>query len=75
MAARRKREGLVIQLSAQLTDIALPQVEKGLTLCELFAAYLMTSNGRYLVQQFHGTYPEVAITEIKMLDLVLWQTR
>lgn len=32
-------------------------------------------NGKYLVQRFRETYPDANVTEIKMLDLVLWQTR
>lgn len=40
-----------------------------------FSGYLKTDNGRYLVRQFRRSYPVVQLTEIKMLDLVLWQTR
>jgi hypothetical protein len=37
--------------------------------------FLETGDGRYLVRRFRGIYPDARITEIKMLDLVLWQTR
>ena len=37
--------------------------------------FLKTDVGRYLVKRFRATYPEADVTEIKMLDLVLWQTR
>jgi hypothetical protein len=40
-----------------------------------FAEFLKTENGRYLVRRFRETYPTANITETKMLDLVLWQTR
>ncbi|WP_417069215.1 hypothetical protein [Niveibacterium terrae] len=41
----------------------------------LFAAYLHTSDGEYLVQEFNRIYPNTGTTDEKMLDLVLWQTR
>ncbi len=41
----------------------------------LFAEWLTTESGRYLVAQFGAYYPEVQVTPVKMLDLVLWQTR
>jgi hypothetical protein len=28
-----------------------------------------------LVKRFRATYPKADVTEIKVLDLVLWQTR
>jgi hypothetical protein len=40
-----------------------------------FTAYLVTEDGRYLVTRFRATYAGIDISEIKMLDLVLWQTR
>jgi len=40
-----------------------------------FNEYLQTSDGRYLVAKFKKSYPNADITEVKMLDLVLWQTR
>jgi hypothetical protein len=40
-----------------------------------FTAYLATADGRYLVTRFRETYFGIDISEIKMLDLVLWQTR
>ncbi len=46
-----------------------------LKLVDEFANFLKTENGVYLKEQFNLAYPEVGITKIKMLDLVLWQTR
>lgn len=40
-----------------------------------YADYLQSEQGRYLVNQFRKTYPHADITEVKMLDLVLWQAR
>lgn len=40
-----------------------------------FNEFLSMENGKYLVQRFRETYPDADITEVKMLDLVLWQTR
>jgi hypothetical protein len=40
-----------------------------------FSEYLTTETGRYLVRRFQESYPKVQLTEMKMLDLVLWRTR
>lgn len=40
-----------------------------------FSDYLESENGAYLVSQFKKKYPNAKVTETKMLDLVLWQTR
>ena len=45
------------------------------TLGACFDAFLATEDGRYLVDKFRSMYPTAAITEVKMVDLVLWQTR
>jgi hypothetical protein len=37
--------------------------------------FLGTAAGRGLVKRFRAAYPDANVTEIKMLDLVLWQTR
>jgi hypothetical protein len=44
-------------------------------LSECFNDFLQSDNGRYLVAEFMNMYPNAKITETKMLDLVLWQTR
>jgi len=44
-------------------------------LLSLLQLFLATANGRYLVSRFRAAYPNAAISETKMLDLVLWQTR
>ena len=44
-------------------------------LADEFDAFLESEPGRRLVDRFRRTYPEAEITETKMLDLVLWQTR
>ena len=41
----------------------------------LFNVFLRTKNGKYLVKRFREEYTGVNITKIKMLDLILWQTR
>lgn len=40
-----------------------------------FAEFLKTDAGKYLVQQFKMTYKTANLTEVKMLDFVLWVTR
>lgn len=37
--------------------------------------FLEIENGKYLVKQFIAKFPSAKITQIKMVDLVLWQTR
>lgn len=37
--------------------------------------FLNKENGKYLVEEFKAKFPSAQITQIKMLDLVLWQTR
>jgi hypothetical protein len=51
-------------------------------ICDIYAAissilgnFLETASGRYIVQRFRAVHPEADITEMKMLDLILWQTR
>lgn len=41
-----------------------------------FEIFLNNSeNGRYLVNRFREQFPKYSVTEIKMVDFVLWQTR
>ena len=40
-----------------------------------FAEYFLTAEGRHLLKRFRAVYPEARVTEVKMLDLVLWQKR
>jgi len=40
-----------------------------------FKDFLKTENGKYLVNQFQVKFPNAKITKIKMVDLILWQTR
>jgi hypothetical protein len=44
-------------------------------LSEIFKDFLQSDNGKYLVDEFRKKYPNANITDTKMLDLVLWQTR
>lgn len=44
-------------------------------IAECYRAYLKTSDGKYLVANFKKWYPKADITDVKMLDFVLWQTR
>lgn len=46
-----------------------------IALANSFSEFLQTQDGRYLVREFNRLYPSSGITEVKMLDLVLWQTR
>lgn len=41
----------------------------------MFAAFLCTNEGTYLINAFNRMYPSARITDEKTLDLVLWQTR
>jgi hypothetical protein len=40
-----------------------------------YAEFLDAETGRYLVERFEASYPARPVTRVKMLDLVLWQTR
>lgn len=40
-----------------------------------FADFLKTESGKYLIAEFSIAYPDPGITPVKMIDLVLWQTR
>ncbi|MGF6808569.1 hypothetical protein OKW30_003695 [Paraburkholderia sp. Clong3] len=40
-----------------------------------FKAFLASVRGRFLVSKFREFYPDADVTDVKMLDLVLWQTR
>jgi hypothetical protein len=40
-----------------------------------FTEYLATEDGKYLVTRFREIYAGIDVSEIKMLDFVLWQTR
>lgn len=40
-----------------------------------YTEYLQSEQGRYLVSQFQKVYPNADITEVKMVDLILWQSR
>jgi len=44
-------------------------------LAECYRAYLLSENGKFLVTSFKNRYPKAKISEVKMLDLVIWQTR
>jgi hypothetical protein len=46
-----------------------------LSLSSCFIGYLATQDGRYLVNRFREKYLCGDVTEVKMLDFVLWQTR
>jgi hypothetical protein len=40
-----------------------------------FQQFLSNASGHRLVEQFKAAYPYAAIADVKMLDLVLWQSR
>ena len=44
-------------------------------LIEKFDDFKKTENGKYLVLKFQKEFPSFKITETKMIDLVLWQSR
>jgi hypothetical protein len=44
-------------------------------LAHCFSQFLATAEGRQLIARFSAAYPAFPISETKMLDLVLWQTR
>jgi hypothetical protein len=44
-------------------------------LAEGYAGFLDTDAGRHLIARFTGEFPKFPITKMKMLDLVLRQTR
>jgi|SRR3989344_6101077 len=44
-------------------------------LAKEFSGFLQTENGKYLIGQFIKNYPQSKLSEVKMLDLILWQTR
>lgn len=50
-------------------------VELHAKLRSLFFDFLQSEDGKYLTKRFRERYECGEVTEIKMLDLVLWQTR
>ncbi len=59
-----------------------PSKQRGARIADLhsklvisFTEFLRMRTGRHLVRRFREEYPTANITEIKMVDLVLWQTR
>ena len=44
-------------------------------LCHRYSEFLRTDPGQALIQVFRNRYPAASITELKMVDLVLWQKR
>lgn len=45
------------------------------TLGSTMRGYLESADGMFVVSAFRSKYPTAAISEMKILDLVLWQTR
>ena len=41
----------------------------------ILTQFMQSAEGAYLISQFKQRYPDAGITEMKMVDLVLWQTR
>ena len=69
-----KNLGLRLPYAAARDRVAqICKLHQELTL--LFRVFLETEAGKYLVAQFKERYPSANITEVKMLDLVLWQSR
>jgi len=42
---------------------------------QTFFGYLDTDMGRCLTRRFEESYPDRHLTQVKMLDLILWQAR
>jgi hypothetical protein len=42
---------------------------------QVFFDYLETDMGRHLIARFDESYPNRRLTQIKMVDLILWQVR
>lgn len=42
---------------------------------KLYSKFLASKKGRYLVAEFKKQYPDKKISEVKMLDFVLWSIR
>ena len=57
------------------TNRAAAIVQIHFTLQASFNTYLQSPDGQYLVSKFNQQYPNSGITDVKKLDLVLWQTR
>lgn len=53
------------------SEINLLYVELG----RRYRKFLKTTNGRYLVRTFRRRYGDGDVTQVKMLDFVMWQTR
>jgi hypothetical protein len=67
---------LGLRLPASSSKQRLSRIEElhsSLVIC--FKEFLTTKIGRHLVRRFRDEYPDANITEIKMLDLVLWRTK
>lgn len=60
-ASSKDRERKIIDVYNQLQD--------------KFESFLLTKNGKYLVQKFMELFLKDKISHVKMIDLVLWQAR
>lgn len=60
-ASTKNREAKIISVYNQLQ--------------ERFTEFLNTESGKYLVKKFREKFSDADITEMKMTDLVLWQSR
>jgi hypothetical protein len=67
---------LGLRLPARGAADRLQQVERlhG-RLCDWYREQLASHQGQELVRLFRESYPQVAITDVKAVDLVLWQIR
>ena len=44
-------------------------------ICDWYAEFLKTDDAKFIINNFDNTYGDVKITEMKKVDLVLWQMR
>jgi hypothetical protein len=57
-------------------EARLPRIEALYNrLKQIYAEFLATEAGRHLTDRFAESYPGRLVTRVKILDLVLWQTR
>jgi hypothetical protein len=60
VADTEKRMGIIVGIYKEMGDE--------------FGVFLAGPNGKYLVERFRAEYPSANISEMKILDLVLWQS-
>lgn len=44
-------------------------------ICDWYENYLQTDEAKKAIELFNKRYPDISITNVKKIDLILWQTR